>query len=698
MIPGYLQEFVREGKVIPFIGAGVSMAVSLTDGTRCFPSWTALLARAAERLREENKAEVATEIVSLLETGDYMGASTRARKALRSNWYRFLKSQFSYRRAEIDDGSLALARAVWGLGSPLVITTNYDRVLLWACPELPDLNRWDIDAPYEQIAALRDGVDAPTIWHLHGLIDNVTKLILTPDGYHRLYPDADAAGVAQRQHEAALRTLQRHLASFSFLFIGFSLDDAAFLDQLQQADQVFEGAAATHYILVRESEKDAMRAKIDDWDLPIQVVPFADFGPPLVDKVLEIGRHTTVPDPALLPGRAAGESEASNDLGAPRVDLIEEAQSDALEALVDDDAPEPEPELEAEEERAEPDVDEDDAPSQTNAPSRPSSTKSPQTRVESVQRSDADREANGSVGGSLDRFAASSPSFEVDRSVADEPRAKAADTRSPPSVIPPSGATAAKPAPLLTRGPSQGVAPPREVSRGVDMRSAGPPSAPSSPMEALRQTKQRRKNAAERSRVEASKPRSEDSSEHPSPIAAPSSPAKAPAPPPPRPKPSLAAHPAEPAPTPKVPPLVRLRALSPRLYSAPLSERRAAAREIADLSRAVPLPELLALCDSGLANERLAAGIGLRSHLERNPLLGSSAAIREAIRRGLVDEQPRVRYRFTETLLASPPLATRLRSNLERLVEDEHPTVASKALEVSRVTEPRGGAGSEPQP
>jgi len=38
-------------------------------------------------------------------------------------------------RSQVADGSLELARAVWRLGSRLVVTTNYDKVLQWACPE-----------------------------------------------------------------------------------------------------------------------------------------------------------------------------------------------------------------------------------------------------------------------------------------------------------------------------------------------------------------------------------------------------------------------------------------------------------------------------------------------------------------------------------------------------------------------------------
>src|SRR3954469_16174795 len=78
-----------------------------------------------------------------------------------------------------------------------------------------------INAPAEQAEYLRRGeLRAPTVWHLHGHIDNAAELILTPDGYASLYP---AAGETEPRHQAALETLRHLLASRSFLFVGFSL-------------------------------------------------------------------------------------------------------------------------------------------------------------------------------------------------------------------------------------------------------------------------------------------------------------------------------------------------------------------------------------------------------------------------------------------------------------------------------------------
>ena len=54
-IPRSLEEGLRDGRVIPFVGAGVSMAVERVGGGRVFPSWKQLLLDGATRLEQEGK-------------------------------------------------------------------------------------------------------------------------------------------------------------------------------------------------------------------------------------------------------------------------------------------------------------------------------------------------------------------------------------------------------------------------------------------------------------------------------------------------------------------------------------------------------------------------------------------------------------------------------------------------------------------
>jgi hypothetical protein len=238
-----------------------------------FPSWRQLLDGAADRLERETKKADAELIRSLLKITppEFLEAASRARKALGPIWYGYLKDRLDVQCERIDPSSLELARRIWRLGSNLIITTNYDEVLRWACPWQDDLQFWDIEARVEQASLLQQKLQRPVIWRLHGRISNASQLILSPDGYQLLYPENH--GEERRgRYEAALETLRHELASKSFLFLGFSLDDEYFGLQLKSVHEIYKGAVGPHYAVVREDRAEKVRAlniervTVDDFD------------------------------------------------------------------------------------------------------------------------------------------------------------------------------------------------------------------------------------------------------------------------------------------------------------------------------------------------------------------------------------------------------------------------------------------------
>ena len=241
---------------------------------------------------------------------DYLYAAECARDGLKAVWYAFLKEQLDHLRERINDESLMLAQSVWKLGSNLIITTNYDRVLKWACPKPEDLIQWDIEAPAELVSAMRDGVSRSTVWHLHGFIDNASKLILTPDGYNRLYPDD---GKTENCYKAALRTLQSFLTSHTFLFIGLSMDDSHFGMQLRGIDDIFEGATGPHYVLVHEDNYKDVQAL----DLPVKIIPFSDYGAPLLELINHMSTIAGQSKPSIVSQEMLPVEELSTLTPAP---------------------------------------------------------------------------------------------------------------------------------------------------------------------------------------------------------------------------------------------------------------------------------------------------------------------------------------------------------------------------------------------
>ncbi|MGK3993558.1 SIR2 family NAD-dependent protein deacylase [Sorangium sp. So ce1024] len=311
-IPKTLENALRDRYVVPFAGAGVSMTAQDRNGNRVFPSWAELLSGAATRLREDGKRPEANVVEGLLQkrTPDYFEAARYAREGMGPGWYRYLRQALDPPSHRIDPSSLSLARAVWQLPSKLVITTNYDQILRHALDDPNDLVQLSVDATAELSAMLRDEIDRPTVWHLHGFIQQPQRLILTPDGYRELYPSQED----EVRYRAALQALRHLLAARTFLFIGFSLDDALFGNQIAWVQEAFGGAAGPHYMLVRAQELRDTQRRLKDLSC-IEFLPFESFGDPLVAVVQALGaagheRYAAAPPVADVPRAPSARASA----------------------------------------------------------------------------------------------------------------------------------------------------------------------------------------------------------------------------------------------------------------------------------------------------------------------------------------------------------------------------------------------------
>ena len=279
-LPPNFKTRLNERKVIPFVGAGVSMSVKDKNGNKLFPSWKELLEKAVEELKNDSPAD-ANIVDGFLnrQNPDYLRAAKYAREGFAIGWNNFLDRQFNPDRNMVEESSLETAKLIWQLGSSLIITTNYDKVLRWTNN---NVNIWDIEAKFRQGKVLSEGFpQEPTVWHLHGYIDNPSNLILTPDGYQKLYPNESNA---ETEYRTALQTLRTLLTSYTFLFIGFSLNDADFTNQIKYISELFDGATGEHFALVKETDKGF----INNLHLPVKPITYEDHGGPLLELLREI--------------------------------------------------------------------------------------------------------------------------------------------------------------------------------------------------------------------------------------------------------------------------------------------------------------------------------------------------------------------------------------------------------------------------
>jgi len=113
-IPSQLENALKNGKAIPFVGAGVSMSVkNKTDGKSLFPSWKTLLEQAATRLETEGKDNEASIVKAYVKTNRLLDAANEAKQALAANWFNFLKQQFDLNLNPASPKNQTISRVIY---------------------------------------------------------------------------------------------------------------------------------------------------------------------------------------------------------------------------------------------------------------------------------------------------------------------------------------------------------------------------------------------------------------------------------------------------------------------------------------------------------------------------------------------------------------------------------------------------------
>ncbi len=115
-LPDSLLRAFSQNRLIPIVGAGVSMALRSKEDNSLFPSWNQLLEIGADTLDKESKTDHAAAVRALVNIGKYQLAATELRESLVGTlWDDFFTDNFKFDETEIDESSLALAKSIWKL-------------------------------------------------------------------------------------------------------------------------------------------------------------------------------------------------------------------------------------------------------------------------------------------------------------------------------------------------------------------------------------------------------------------------------------------------------------------------------------------------------------------------------------------------------------------------------------------------------
>ncbi len=231
--PDLLDDLARE-KVVLFLGAGVSASALTTKGRR-IAGWSEFLGSMCQLIPEPTKSQVN----ALIEKNDFLLACELLQSALADSWQQHILAEFG-QKAEPSP----LHRSIVDLQQRLIVTTNFDKLLEVA---------WEADNRSTHyptvISSINDAVfrtlkdhSSKFIIKIHGAIDDLQNLVFSRSEYIRL-------AFGNVSYSSFLETL---LLNYTFLFIGFSMDDPAIISLMEMYALKYK-LARPHYIITGEA-------------------------------------------------------------------------------------------------------------------------------------------------------------------------------------------------------------------------------------------------------------------------------------------------------------------------------------------------------------------------------------------------------------------------------------------------------------
>lgn len=237
-----LGELVEKGRVVPFLGAGVSVSAG-------GPTWNQLLSQLAENLPLEPEAKEGLEQLNPLDRASLMESLYEEQGAARN---------FRDAVAEaVDLPRYGLAPALLAsVPSEGAITLNYDRLFEMACED-SGARRFVIPGD--------DKHSDRWLLKLHGDAKDPRTIVLTRDDYLGFDANRDALSAL----------VKAHLITHHLLFVGFGLGDDHFYEIVHDVRRAIPAASAGSNMGTALSlRKDPLQERA--WRNKLTVLPMTD--------------------------------------------------------------------------------------------------------------------------------------------------------------------------------------------------------------------------------------------------------------------------------------------------------------------------------------------------------------------------------------------------------------------------------------
>ncbi|MCK8453245.1 SIR2 family protein [Bacillus safensis] len=215
-----------EGKVIPFIGAGLSAPFQV-------PTWKMLIEKITEEYATGKYDFVRESVKILLERNDYWKAIEQLKDFLpitEQDIQTQIVRIINELKITLEDDSRHNYFDIAQMNFKLYLTTNYENILNeYVKCDVPLILK-DVDLNTQEL------FDTKRIFHLHGYLSNPGSIVITKRSYQDLY--------SNNKYKELLKLVT---GTRKLLFIGFSFDDQFLRQLIKDHREYFKGE---HYIIL----------------------------------------------------------------------------------------------------------------------------------------------------------------------------------------------------------------------------------------------------------------------------------------------------------------------------------------------------------------------------------------------------------------------------------------------------------------
>ncbi len=272
--PEELVEAKRAGKLVPFVGAGISLG---SDVSGNFPTWGDLPRRLLDEVKphrwhdahdrrtlrgrflEVDPADPTREVARTKPLADMLLELDTVKHKLDRDYANALSAIFRPH----DAAPGAAHRAIMALQASFVLTTNYDQLLeATEGPPTRQVYTWkQADRAHADVKLGRR-----VLFKVHGSAEAEDSVVLTDSEYKRAHADP------------AYRLVVHYLlAGNTFLFVGYGMSDPSDLDIILAENAGALKGGSLHFALLHISQAGVVRRDALLREHNIAVIPFNDF-------------------------------------------------------------------------------------------------------------------------------------------------------------------------------------------------------------------------------------------------------------------------------------------------------------------------------------------------------------------------------------------------------------------------------------